>query len=166
MRNLIALPLLLGLWLAPLNQDFAFAQKGPKVKDASFQKDKELFHFLLSHRDEIVRQVKNLPNGVETVTESDNPQVAGKIKEHVASMHQRVKSGNPIHLRDPLFYAIFQNYDKIEMAVTPTPKGVKVVETSKDAYAAKLIQAHAQVVSLFLANGHAEVQKNHAVPKK
>jgi predicted nuclease with RNAse H fold len=49
--------------------------------------------------------------------------------------------------------------------VERTAKGVKVVETSPNAFSAKLIQAHAQVVSLFLANGPTEMRKNHAVPK-
>jgi len=41
-----------------------------------------------------------------------------------------------------------------------------VSETSDDAYAAALIQAHADVVSLFIKNGHDEVRKNHAVPPR
>ena len=42
-----------------------------------------------------------------------------------------------------------------------TPRGIKVVETSADAYTVKLIQAHANVLDLFIRNGHAEVMKNH-----
>jgi hypothetical protein len=42
---------------------------------------------------------------------------------------------------------------------------VKVVETSDDPYTVKLIQAHAQVVSLFVEKGFPEAAKNHEVPK-
>jgi hypothetical protein len=80
-------------------------------------------------------------------------------------MYERVENGNPIHMRDPLFAAIFSNAGKISMKVERTEKGVRVVETSADPYIAKLIQAHAEVVNLFVKNGHAEVSKNHAVPK-
>jgi hypothetical protein len=43
---------------------------------------------------------------------------------------------------------------------------VRVIETSQDAYVVKLLQAHAEVVSAFIANGHAEMMKNHAVPPR
>ena len=53
-----------------------------------------------------------------------------------------------------------------KMTVEKTAKGVKVAETSTDPYVARLIQAHAEVVSQFLANGHAEVRKNHPIPPR
>jgi len=45
-----------------------------------------------------------------------------------------------------------------------TDKGMRVTETSDDAYVVKLIQTHADVVSLFLKNGFPEVHRDHAVP--
>lgn len=133
-------------------------------QDDRMKKDQEDFRYLLSHRSEIKRSVTQLKNGVETRTESNNPQVAEKIKEHVDAMHARIKEGRGIHLREPLFAAVFRHNSKISMQVEKTEKGVKVKETSDDPFAAKLIQAHADVVSLFVKNGHAEVRKNHAVP--
>ena len=41
-----------------------------------------------------------------------------------------------------------------------------MIETSKDAYVVKLLQAHAEVVSAFLANGMSEMMKNHPVPSR
>jgi intracellular sulfur oxidation DsrE/DsrF family protein len=138
--------------------------KGKGVGDPAMKADMEVFHFLLGNRADIKRTVKVLPDGVETVTESDKPDVAKKIREHVAAMHQRVKSGKGIHLRDPLFAEIFKNYDKVVMKVERTDKGVKVTETSDDPKVARLIQAHAEVVSKFIQNGHEEMRKNHALP--
>jgi hypothetical protein len=148
------------------------AQPGPQGKggrfgkDAAHQADMELFHFLLDHRKEITRQVTNLPNGIETLTESDNPMVVEKLQAHVESMYKRMEEKRPIHARDPLFAEIFRNADKIKMKLEKTKKGVKVIETSEDAYVAKLIQAHAEVVNLFLKNGRAEMMKNHALPDR
>lgn len=139
---------------------------GGKGKDAAHRADMELFHFLLDHRKEITRKVTNLPDGIETLTESDNPTVVEKLQAHVASMYQRVEEKRPIHARDPLFAEIFRNTDKIKMKLEKTKNGVKVVETSVDPYVAKLIQAHAEVVNLFLKNGRAEMRKDHAVPDK
>lgn len=134
--------------------------------DPEFQKDRDMFHFLLANRDSIDRKVKKLKDGIETLTESDDPKVASVIQNHVESMYKRVENGNPIHMRDPLFAAIFSNASKISMKVEQTKKGVRVIETSIDPHVVKLIQAHADVLDLFIANGHAEVQKNHAVPKR
>jgi hypothetical protein len=133
--------------------------------DPEFQTDRNMFHFLLAHRSSINRTVTKLDNGVETVTEADDPKITSVIQDHVRSMYKRVENGHPIHMRDPLFAAIFSNADKISMKVAQTEKGVRVTETSTDPYVARLIQAHADVVNLFVANGQAEVQKNHALPK-
>ena len=140
--------------------------KGKKGGDASMKADMEIFHYLLDNRAHIKRTVKILDDGVETVTESDKIEVAKKIQEHAEAMHKRVKNGKGIHLRDPLFLEIFKNYDKVSMKVEKFDKGVKVMETSTDPYVAKLIQAHADVVSKFIANGYEEVRKNHPVPTR
>jgi uncharacterized protein len=128
--------------------------------------DMAVFHYLLDHRTEIRRSVTNIPGGVETLTESDVPAIAAKIQEHVQAMYARMKEGRPIHIRDPLFAELFRNADKVEAKIVKTPKGLRVTETSQDAYVTALIRSHAQVVSGFLANGHAEMMKDHALPAR
>lgn len=160
------------LWAQPGPQGKGLHGKGSQgkgggmSKDAAPKSDMELIRFLLGHRKEIKRSVTNLPNGVVTVTESANPQVAAVLQTHVVSMKKRVEEVRPIHARDPLFAEIFRNARKINMLVQPTATGVKVVETSDDPYAVKLIQMHAVVVSLFIQNGQAEAMKNHPVPNR
>ncbi len=132
--------------------------------DAAMRVDQDVFHYLLERHELIRREVKNLDNGVETITESDDAAVAGKIQEHVAAMHERVKTGRGLRFWDELFVAVFKNHDKIRMVVENTEHGVKVTETSDDAYTVKLIQAHAVVVSKFVKRGFDEAHENHAVP--
>jgi hypothetical protein len=134
--------------------------------DSAFEKDRDLFHLLLDNRQSIKRTVKKTNDGVETVTESNDPKITAAIQQHVASMKQRVEKGNPIHMRDPLFATVFSHADKISMKVVKTESGVRVVETSPDPYVVRLIQAHAEVVNLFVANGRDEARKNHAVPAR
>ena len=146
----------------------AMAQPGPPFGrgrggrgqggDPQFMADRDVFHFLLANHDQVRRKLTQRADGVETLTESDQPEIATKIQEHVAAMHRRVLEVRPIHLRDPLFAEVFRHAAQIEMKVETTKKGVKVVETSKDPYVAKLIQAHAQVVDGFVKNGFAEAQ--------
>lgn len=137
---------------------------GGRGPDASMMADQDVFHYLLDKHKSIRRSVKNLDNGVESLTESDDPEVTAKIQEHVAAMHERIKSGRGLRFWDELFVAVFQNYKKIQMSVENTEHGVRVKETSDDAFASKLIQAHAVVVSKFVERGFDEAHENHAVP--
>lgn len=132
--------------------------------DDQHEVDMEVFHYLLENHDKIRRTVKELDNGVETLTESDVPSVAAHIKTHVEQMTVRIEKPSPIRMRDPLFAEIFQHTKKIKMVHEDTPKGVKVTETSDDPYVATLIKEHAKVVSKFVERGFAEAHKNHPVP--
>lgn len=143
----------------------AAAESGDDAQ-TRFQEDRELFHALLSRHTEIRRQVENLPDGVRTTTEADDPELVAKIRLHVARMKTRVEEPAPIHMRDPLFRELFRHADKIEMMVEEIEHGVRVVERSDDPYVAKLIQAHAAVVNRFVSEGHSEVRKNHDVPAR
>ncbi|WP_299467356.1 DsrE family protein [uncultured Gimesia sp.] len=129
-------------------------------------RDHEDFRFLLTNHQQIKRTVKELPNGVNTVTESDDPQVAAKIQEHVYWMKERVEQQQPIRMRDPLFAELFKHADQISISYEKTEQGVRVTETSTDPYVAKLIKAHAKTVSAFVDRGFAEAMKNHPVPKE
>jgi hypothetical protein len=148
----------------------AFGQGGRggrgMMGDPAHAADMQLFHQLFEHRTEIVRHVVAREDGIETVTESKNPEVTRLIQTHVAAMLARVKEGRPIHQRDPLFVELFKHADRIEARHELTPGGVRVIETSKDAYVVKLLHAHAEVVSAFLANGRSEMMKNHPVPPR
>jgi hypothetical protein len=160
--SLSVLPGLLAAQAGPQGKGIGF---GPG-KDATHRADMELFHFLLDHRTEITRKVTKLPNGIETLTESDNPKVAEKLQAHVQSMYKRVEEKRPIHARDPLFAEVFRHSHKIKMQLEETQTGVKVTETSEDPYVASLIQAHAEVVNLFLRNGRLEMMKDHPLPDR
>ncbi len=135
-------------------------------QDERHDEDHEVLQFLLANHNKITRKVTELANGVETLTESNDPEIADKIKEHVQWMEYRIKETKPIRMRDPLFREIFQHTDKIKMKHEDTEQGVRVIETSDDPYVAKLIKAHAQAVSGFVKRGFAEAMKNHAVPGK
>lgn len=136
---------------------------GAEQHDDRHEADREVFQFLLTNHEKIRRNVKELSNGVETLTESNSPEIAAKIKEHVEWMSVRIKETNPIRMRDPLFAEIFKHTDKIKMHHEDTEKGVRVTETSDDPAVAKLIQAHAKVVSGFVERGFAEAMKSHPV---
>jgi hypothetical protein len=150
-----------------------FAQAGPQgrghmrmMEDPGHMADMQLIHELLDNGSTVTRTVTLRADGVETLTESDDPAIAKAIQTHVASMYDRVTENRPIHMRDPLFRAIFEHASQITFSHAPTPRGIRVTETSSDPYVVKLIQAHAEVVSAFIENGRAEAMKNHEVPTR
>ena len=108
-----------------------------------------IIHELIVNHDRISRTVSNLPDGIRTVTESDDPRIARYLKEHVASMRERVSAGNDpgLPIESPALRAIFRNKDKIRTTVETTHKGIVVVQTSSDKETVAVLQQHAAEVS-------------------
>ena len=123
-------------------------------------------HGLLFNHDRIKRTVTNLPDGIRTVTESDDPEVAATIKKHVADMGKRVEEGRDpgLPIESPALHSIFRDKDKIKTAYETTEKGIVVVQTSTDATVVKALQGHAAEVTDFAQRGmvaaHEAMMKN------
>lgn len=123
-------------------------------------------HEMFGNHDKIKRTVTNLPDGIRTVTESDDPQVAATIKKHVAEMGKRVEEGRDpgLPIESPALHSIFRDKDKIKTAYETTEKGIVVVQTSTDATAVKALQDHAAEVTDLAQRGmvaaHEAMMKN------
>ena len=128
--------------------------------------DMSVIHELVIHHDRITRTVTNLPDGIRTLTESTDPELAQRIKEHVAAMDQRVTTGHDPNLppESPALHAIFANHDKITTTIQTTATGVVVVQTSSDPETVAVLQQHASEVSDLVNGGmtamHAAMMKN------
>ena len=123
-------------------------------------------HQLVMNHERITRTVTNLPNGVRTVTESDDPRVAALIKDHVATTVARVETGNDpgLPMESPALHAIFRNNAKVHTTTNATAKGMVVVQTSDDSVTVAALQQHASEVSALVDGGmaamHASMMKN------
>ena len=123
-------------------------------------------HGLLFNHDRIKRTVTNLPDGIRTVTESDDPEVAATIKKHVTEMGKRVEEGRDpgLPIESPALHSIFRGKDKIKTAYETTEKGIIVIQTSTDASAVKALQDHAAEVTDLAQRGmvaaHEAMMKN------
>lgn len=115
--------------------------------------DMHTIHSLLENHGKIERRVKNIKNGVETWTESDDPEIAKTIKEHVWQMKQRMEESRSIRQMDPLFRELFKHHNEIKIQIEETKKGTHVIETSGNPEVVKLIQQHARTVSKFSEQG-------------
>ena len=134
--------------------------------DAATAADVDLIHELLDNHELIRRTVEKLPDGIRTVTESDDSRIAKYIKDHVARMGQRVRAGQEMGLpmESPALLAIYKNRDKIETKVETTDKGAIVVQTSSDPATVAVLQKHASEVSELVGGGmralHTAMMKN------
>jgi hypothetical protein len=137
--------------------------------DSATAADVDLIHELLDNHDLIKRIVEKLPNGIRTVTESDEPRVAKYIKDHVQRMRQRVSAGQEMGLpmESPALLAVYRNRDKIATKVETTDKGSIVVQTSADPDTVAILQEHAGEVSSLVRGGihalHRAMMKNGGV---
>jgi len=133
---------------------------GMQHGDASFQDDMRLVHAMLLDHDKIKRTVTNLPDGIRTVTESEDPQVARAVKSHVASMGKRLGEGRIFNLFSPTLPVLFENKDKISTVVETTEKGSIVTQTSSDPKVVAALQAHAVEVSELARDGMAAMMRS------
>jgi hypothetical protein len=133
---------------------------GRMQHDEAFAADMRLVHEMLAYNERIERTVTHLPNGIRTVTESDDAQVAQSIKAHVASMEKRLDEGRVFNLFSPTLPVLFENKDKIRTKVETTGKGVIVIQTSDDAQVVAALQAHALEVSELARDGMVAMMRN------
>ncbi len=108
---------------------------------------------LVHNNTKIKRTVTNLPNGIKTVTESEDPKVAQAIKAHVASMTGRLQDGREFNIFSTTLPVIFDNADKIKSVIEMTDKGAVVIQTTADAKVAAALQAHASEVTELVQEG-------------
>jgi len=127
--------------------------------DASFHDDMQLVHAMLFDHEKIKRSVTNLPDGIRTVTGSDDPGVARSINAHVARMEKRLNEGRLFNLFSPTLPVLFENKDKIKTVVEMTEKGSTVTQTSADPKVVAALQAHAIEVSELARDGMAAMMR-------
>lgn len=128
--------------------------------DEAFGADMQLVHGMLQNNEKIKRTVTNLPDGIRTVTESDDPQVAAFITAHVASMEKRLSEGKIFNLFSPTLPVLFENKDRIKTAVEVSDKGATVTQTSGDPKVVAALQAHAVEVSELAQEGMTAFMRN------
>ena len=140
---------------------------GQMTHDAATMSQLQVIHTLLTNHDRIMRTVTNLPNGIRTVTESDDPALAAQIKGHAAAMTARVAKGDDpgLPIETPSVHAIFRDNKNIHTSYETTPKGIVVVQTSDDAKTVATLQQHASEVTDLVRGGMAALRtammKNH-----
>ncbi len=116
-------------------------------QDAGSGADMDLVQTMVHNNNKIRRTVTELPNGIRTLTESDDAKVAQAIQAHVASMSQRLKDGLEFNISSKTLPVLFAYADKITSKVEMTTKGAAVTRTSTDARVVAALYGHAKEVT-------------------
>ena len=139
---------------------------GLQGKETTDQEVNDLKEIFRSHQG-ITREVTNLINGIVTTTEAEDEQLREAIVSHVSMMVTRLEEGkNPeVFIQSPTLDALFGVYEDIDTEIEMTDKGVKVIQTSSNPEAVRLLQTHAAEVSDMAKRGmqavHERMAKQH-----
>ena len=112
-----------------------------------------IVHAMLHNNARIDRKVTHLPDGIRTVTESDDPQVSRWIKEHVAAMTQRLKDVRVFNLFSETLPLLFEKRDAVRTEVVISAKGVVVTQMSAQPAVVAALQTHAAEVDEMVRDG-------------
>src|SRR3546814_4869220 len=91
------------------------------MMSGSMMEDMRSIRSLLANHEKVERRVEDIPNGVRTVTTSDDPEVAALIRRHVRQMAARYDRDRPIRMMDPVFRELFRNRDRASLAYKDIP---------------------------------------------
>jgi hypothetical protein len=128
--------------------------------DAGSQADLALVHTMVHGFQSVTRTVTDLPDGIRTLTESTDPQVASALQAHVGSMMQRLEQGKEFNLFSDTIPVLFKNRERIVTRFEVTERGAMVVQTSTDPVVVKALQSHAREVSELAKEGPVAMQRN------
>jgi len=121
--------------------------------DEQHKKDQALFSHLLEHHKELTRTTERLPNGICSRTTSESSKIVKILQEHVAGMEKRFGMGRAIRSWDPLFAALFEYKDQIDMQYRNIENGVEATLTSNDPKIIELIHCHDDTLHGFVDEG-------------
>ena len=103
----------------------------------------------------ITREVTNLPNGIRTVTYSEDPDLMATVVGHVVGMIGRVEEGRDpkIFIQSPTLDILFARRDRIVTEIDTTDAGIVVTQTSDDPEVVAALHTHAGEVSDMVDRG-------------
>jgi hypothetical protein len=108
---------------------------------------------LFNRHTEIRRTVEQIPGGVRTTTEVDDPKLVAQLQEHVTTMYQDLDRGQEVTCMSSSLPTLFRNARGYRRELSLTAKGVSATETSSDPHLTQLIRDHSNEVSGFVRDG-------------
>jgi len=115
---------------------------------------RELVAMFYGHS-EITREVINLSDGIDTLTESRDAELSATVVAHVVGMIARIEEGRDpqVPVQSPTLDLLFTNRALIETVMEPTDHGIRVIQTSRDPATVAALQTHAAEVTDMVVRG-------------
>ncbi|MDA3808507.1 MAG: hypothetical protein PF440_11425 [Thiomicrorhabdus sp.] len=121
--------------------------------DEQHRQDQALFKELLAKHGQLKRETVILENGIRSTTTAATPELVRILQEHVLGMKNRFGIDRAIRSWDPLFAALFEYKDEIEMEYHNIEHGVEAVLTTENPKLIELIQCHDATLHGFVDRG-------------
>ncbi len=121
--------------------------------DPQHKADQALFSELLKNHSELKRKTVQIENGIIATTTSSNPKLVKVLQDHVAGMEKRFSMGRAIRSWDPLFAALFEYRNEINMQYEAVENGIKATLTTDSPKLVDLIQSHDTTLHGFVKEG-------------
>jgi len=123
-------------------------------KDTTDDEVNDLKALFVNHK-LLDRRIEPLPNGIRTITETDDETLRAALVNHVSMMLTRIEDGRNPHvmIQSPTLDKLFAVHDKINTEIEMTDRGIAVVQTSNDTAVVVALQTHAAEVSDMAARG-------------
>jgi hypothetical protein len=103
----------------------------------------------------IEREVINLPNGIFTVTTTNDPETYSALVSHVTGMIARVEAQDDpqVIIQSPTLDVFFMRGTEIDTEIEVTAHGIAVTQTSTDPDLVAALQRHAAEVTDMVDRG-------------
>jgi hypothetical protein len=121
----------------------------------------DLIHLLAANHKKLKRAVEPTQHGYRSRTTSDDPELVAALITHVRYMKRRLDSGGRVRNWDPAFREMAAYHDRLETTLRELPDGLELEVVGTDAAAAAVARNHAHIVSGFVAEGQAAVDRKH-----
>lgn len=127
--------------------------------DPEHQRHQADIQALFAGHSRLRRMTERLPNGIRACTASDDPTLALILRRHAADMKARFAKGRAIRSWDPLFAALFEQREKIRVALFEREDGICAELTCDDPTLVPLILAHDATLHRFIQEGSARAEE-------
>ncbi|BBP44742.1 hypothetical protein THMIRHAS_01150 [Thiosulfatimonas sediminis] len=134
-------------------QDSEHTYRFGRGSDAEHRHDQALFKQLLEQHTLLQRQTFRLPNGIKAQTTAATPELVEILQQHVVGMEKRFAKGRAIRSWDPLFAALFEYKDQMQMEYRMLDNGIEAILTSDDPKLIELIHCHDLTLHGFVEQG-------------
>jgi len=123
-------------------------------KDTTEDEVNDLKALFINHK-LLDRRIEPLPNGIQTITETDDETLRAALVNHVSMMLTRIEDGRNPHvmIQSPTLDQLCAVHDKVNTPTEMTARGTAVVQTSNDTAVVAALQTHAAEVSDMAARG-------------